>query len=73
MTPSSKRVPQDNYFFRNFVVDVNTPRQVSIPSTLPQRPAKFNANGKEATVVLNTFNVTQAPDREVHQYDVSSL
>ncbi|KAF1950228.1 eukaryotic translation initiation factor 2C 2 [Byssothecium circinans] len=41
------------------------------PAGLPQRPAKFNQNGKEAPIVLNTFNVIKAPDHVVHQYDVA--
>lgn len=65
-------VPQDLYQFRNFDVDTNT-WKITIPDSLPQRPAKFNSNGREISVTLNTFNVVQAPNTVVHQYDVSSL
>ncbi|KAF2641273.1 Piwi-domain-containing protein [Massarina eburnea CBS 473.64] len=45
-------------------------RGQAVPETLPQRPIKFNTLGKEAPIVLNTFNVIQAPQHVVHQYDV---
>ena len=45
--------------------------QESIPTSLPQRPKNFNTYGKEATIMLNTFNVIKPPTIIVHQYDVS--
>jgi eukaryotic translation initiation factor 2C len=68
-------IPQDIHEirrFRNFDIDTNA-FKLTIPASLPQRPAKFNTLGKEAVLTLNTFNVIQAPNRVVHQYDVSSL
>jgi eukaryotic translation initiation factor 2C len=56
--------------FRHFEIDTNA-NKISVPDSLPQRPAKFNNLGTEAVVTLNTFNVVQAPNRVVYQYDVT--
>jgi eukaryotic translation initiation factor 2C len=66
-------IPQDVYEirrYRNFDIDTNQ-KKFTVPQSLPQRPAKFNTLGTEAVLTLNTFNVTQSPNRMVHQYDVS--
>jgi hypothetical protein len=65
-------IPQDIHEirrFRNFDIDTNA-FKVTIPASLPQRPAKFNTFGKEAVLTLNTFNVVQSPTLPVYQYDV---
>ncbi|OCK86160.1 Piwi-domain-containing protein [Lepidopterella palustris CBS 459.81] len=46
-------------------------RGFELPPTLPSRPQKFNSQGKEISVTLNTFNVLQLPTRPVFQYDVT--
>ncbi|KAF2730445.1 Piwi-domain-containing protein [Polyplosphaeria fusca] len=46
-------------------------RGFTIPDGFVTRPKKFNNQGKEISVKLNTFNVLQAPSTTVHQYDVS--
>ncbi|KAF2871011.1 eukaryotic translation initiation factor 2C 2 [Massariosphaeria phaeospora] len=48
-----------------------TARGYTIPDSLPARPAKLNTNGREIGLTLNTFNVIQAPNTIVHQYDVA--
>jgi eukaryotic translation initiation factor 2C len=65
-------VPQDIYQFRHFTIHTNT-YEYDVPSSLPQRPRKFNTFGREAAVVLNTYNVVQSPSAIVNQYDVSVL
>lgn len=66
-------IPQDIHEirrYRHFDIDTNQ-EKLTVPNSLPQRPAKFNTLGTEAVLTLNTFNVTQSPNRVVHQYDVS--
>ncbi|KZF18861.1 Piwi-domain-containing protein [Xylona heveae TC161] len=37
---------------------------------LEKRPAQGNTTGREVTIAINSFNVTQIPDKTVYQYDV---
>lgn len=67
---ASKHIPQDYMEFRNFNIVTNT-FEYPIPNSLPQRPNKFNNLGREINLTLNTFNVLQAPNTIVHQYDVA--
>ncbi|PSN62707.1 Piwi-domain-containing protein [Corynespora cassiicola Philippines] len=46
-------------------------RGYALPDSLPQRPAHLNKLGREIVVRLNTFNVLQAPNTIIYQYDVS--
>jgi eukaryotic translation initiation factor 2C len=63
--------PQDLSLFRHWDVDTNPQLKFEIPSSLPQRPAKFNSFGKECALTLNTYNVIQNPSAIIYQYDVS--
>ena len=68
---SSKDTPV--FVHRHANVDLNSrTTQEGIPSSLPQRPKNFNTYGKETTIMLSTFNVTNSPTIMVHQYDVSA-
>lgn len=54
---------------RNFDVITNPPKG-QIPDAMPPRPAKLNNLGKECNIGLNTYHVTQFPNKPVYQYDV---
>lgn len=58
--------------FRNFDVITNPPKG-QIPDAMPPRPAKLNNLGKECNIGLNTYHVTQFPNKPVYQYDVTVI
>jgi len=59
-----------SYRPRHANIGIDIDYQITIPSSLPQRPKNFNTFGKECGITLNTFNIVKTPDTIVHQYDV---
>ncbi|KAE9972193.1 hypothetical protein BLS_004152 [Venturia inaequalis] len=47
-----------------------TTRGAQAPDAMPPRPPKLNNLGKECNIGLNTYHVTQFPNKPVYQYDV---
>jgi len=56
---------------RHALLETNI-HQYAAPTELPIRP-KTNPTGREVSIKLNTFHVTQYPSKAVYQYDVSLL
>lgn len=61
--------------FRDYEVKIREADHLKsdISTTLPSRPSKPNAQGRETTVQLNTFNVLSYPKQKVYQYDVQIM
>lgn len=47
-------------------------QQTEIPTNLPRRPKELNSSGKPIAIRVNQFKVVQWPQKDAHQYDVSS-
>lgn len=71
-TPSTMAPKTQFESFRNFDVITNPPKG-QIPDAMPPRPAKLNNLGKECNIGLNTYHVTQFPNKPVYQYDVTVI
>jgi eukaryotic translation initiation factor 2C len=46
-------------------------QKYQIPVSYARRPAKGNTTGKEVMININSYPVTQFPNKTVYQYDVS--
>jgi hypothetical protein len=66
---SKKSAPQEIVIFRhlNFIDDPDG--QFFAPVELARRPG-FNTTGREVTLAVNTYPITQFPTKTVYQYDV---
>lgn len=60
----------DTTLFRHMHVTDQSAEQFFARKDLAKRPG-YNATGKEITVAVNSYPITQFPTKSVYQYDVS--
>lgn len=58
--------------FKHADIHTDDEVKVAMPDSVPRRPNKLNTQGREISVKLNTFPVTQMPTSNIYQYDVST-
>ncbi|GME33790.1 Eukaryotic translation initiation factor 2 [Neofusicoccum parvum] len=56
--------------FKHADIHTDDEVKVAMPDSVPRRPKKLNTQGREISVKLNTFPVTQMPTSNIYQYDV---